>query len=188
MTRFSILLLVLMLGLSTVSFAQTPAAPGTQASVRVSLKDGAFRRRGVMMRIQNGKISRLTAPFTLANGTVVNPDGELVTAAGARQQLLDGRAVNLQGEVVGLSDDMLTAATIQQLDQMVTGYTGTVVPVSNAIPVEAATALQRLERKAALLEQLTERLAQRTAQAVPASAEATQLDAQLSAVDAKLKP
>jgi hypothetical protein len=83
---------------------------------------------------------------------------------------------------------MLTAATIQQLDQMVTDYTGTVISLPNAVPAEAATALQRLERKAALLEQLTDRLAQRTAQAVPASPEATRLDAQLNALSTPAKP
>ena len=188
MLRITILAFLAAICLSTAASAQTQPAPTGQQTVRTSLKDGAFRRKGVMMRIQNGKITRLSSSFKLNNGTTVSPDGQIVTSSGTRQQLRDGRAVNMQGEIVGLSDDMLTAATIQQLDQMVTGYTGTVISLPNAVPAEAATALQRLERKAAMLQELTDRLAQRTAQAVPASTEAARIDAQLSALDAPAKP
>ncbi|ALD21834.1 DUF6799 domain-containing protein [Hymenobacter sp. DG25A] len=188
MLRTTILGFLAVFCLNTAASAQTQPTTQGQQAVRVSLKDGAFRRKGVMMRIQSGKITRLTSSFQLTNGTTVYPDGHVVTTNGTRQQLPDGRAINMQGEIVGLSDDMLTAATIQQLDQMVTGYTGTVISLPNAVPAEAATALQRLERKAALLEQLTDRLAQRTAQAVPVSPEAARLDAQINALAPPAKP
>ncbi|MCR5887685.1 hypothetical protein LRS06_07810 [Hymenobacter sp. J193] len=185
MSRFLYIALFLTALGATPAHAQTTAP--AKAGVKTALKDGAFRRQGTMMRIQSGKITRLTAPLKLTNGTTVHPDGRIVGKNGT-QQLPNGRAINMQGDIVGLSDDMLTADAIQQLDEMVTGYKGTTVAMPNAVSADAAKALARLERKAALMQQLTEKLAERTAQAVPVSEEATRINAELSALEARQKP
>ncbi|QIX62069.1 hypothetical protein HER32_13085 [Hymenobacter sp. BT18] len=170
----------------TPVWAQTPAASPAKQPVKTALKDGAFRRKGTMMRIQGGKVTPLTAPLKLANGTTVYTDGRIVSKNGT-QRLTNGRAINMQGDVVGFNDDMLSAATIQQLDEQVTGYKGTTVVMPNALSAETLKALARVERKATLVQQLTEKLAERAAQAVPVSEEATRINAELNTLDKQLQ-
>lgn len=180
------LFLLLIASSAAPTWAQTPAAPTAKQAVKPALKDGAFRRQGTMMRIQGGKVTPLTTPLKLANGTTVYADGRIVSKNGT-QRLANGRAINMQGDIVGFNDDMLSAATIQQLDEMVTGYKGTTVAMPNTISAETLKALARLERKATLVQQLTEKLAERAAQVVPVSEEATRINAELNTLDKQLK-
>lgn len=180
-------LFLLFLGFAAApAWAQTSAPAPAKQAIKPALKDGVFRRKGTMMRIQAGKATPLTTPLKLANGTTVYADGRIVSKSGT-QRLTNGRAINMQGDVVGFNDDMLSATTIQQLDEMVTGYKGTVVAMPNAVSAETVKALTQLERKAALVQQLTEKLAERAAQAVPVSEEATRINAELNTLDKQLK-
>lgn len=172
-----LLLTLVLSGLSLLARAQ--AGP-------YSLKDGAFRENGVVMKLQAGQAYRLEGPLQLSDGSVINPSGILVKKDGTRQLLSNGQAVTMQGSVVNLRDDMQTAASIEQRNRAVAGGRGetsiTGLPVA---PVSAASLqqLQALERRVALLQQLTDRLAERTAQAVGTAPGAAPLDEQLRRLD-----
>lgn len=151
-----------------------------------SLKDGAFRENNVVMRLQAGQATRLDAPLTLNDGSVLNPSGLLVKKDGTRQQLPNGQAVNMQGVVVNLRDDMQSAQSIQERNRAVAGGRGeTTISGLKAPAVSPATLeqLQALERRVALLQQLTDRLADRTTQAVGTAPGAAAIDEQLRALD-----
>ncbi|GAB2949201.1 hypothetical protein GCM10027048_12770 [Hymenobacter coalescens] len=176
--------------LSALLFAAAPLAraqsASSQAAAPYALKDGAFRENGVVMRLQAGQAYRLEGPMTLNDGSVINATGILVRKDGTRQLLPNGQAVNMQGVVVNLRDDMQAAQTIEQRNRAVAGGRGETtfsVPGSN-VSVAAARQLQLLERRVALLQQLTDRLAERTTQAVGSAPGAAALDEQLRALDA----
>ncbi|MBC6991352.1 DUF6799 domain-containing protein [Hymenobacter sp. BT491] len=159
----------------------------SKAAVAPALRDGVFRRGSVMMRLQAGRVSRLTAPLTLANGMVVEPNGTVISKDGARQLLGAGRAVNLQGEIVNFRDDMMSATAIEQYDQQVTGAAATriEVPSTSPVPPNAAAELLRAERRLALLQQLSELLDQRASTTIK-SARFQQLDAEIKSLAAQL--
>lgn len=151
-----------------------------------SLKDGVFRANNVVMRLQAGQASRLDAPLTLNDGSVINPSGLLVKKDGTRQQLPNGQAVNMQGTVVNLRDDMQSARSIEERNRAVAGGRGETSISgleSNAVSAATAQQLQALERRVALLQQLTDRLTERTAQAVGSAPGAAALDEQLRSLD-----
>lgn len=114
----------------------------------------------------------------------------MVAKDGARQLLGEGKAINPQGDVVNLRDDMMAAEAIQQYDQKVTGATPTVVP-SRSIPVDPTitATLRQTEARLQVLRQLADRLNQRasTALGTNSQAEAAQLDAKLRTLDARLR-
>lgn len=181
--RFFVLTSLIIPSVVLVGKAQSKAPTTTG----LTLRDGAFRRGSVMMRLQAGQASRLTAPFTLTNGTVVHPDGAVVAKDGTRQQLGVGRSINLQGEIVSFRDDMMSATAIEQYDQRVTGATPTRIEVSGAgpVPANAVAELLRAERRFAVLQQLAELLYQRTSTETKSSSFA-QLDAQIKALNSQL--
>ncbi|KAA9331583.1 hypothetical protein F0P96_15225 [Hymenobacter busanensis] len=183
----STVLLISAAGIAPALAQNTPAA-----ATSYSLKDGAFRLNGVTMRLQAGQAMRLEGPLTLNDGSVINPTGILVKKDGTRQLLPEGRAVNMQGEVVNLRDDMQSAQAIEQHDRQVTGATETrvVIPGTSGTAATPAQAqqLQRLEQRLALLQQLSEKLSARATQALSATPNATSFDEQLRAVDAQLRP
>ncbi|GAA4001142.1 hypothetical protein GCM10022408_10410 [Hymenobacter fastidiosus] len=171
---------------AVVTFAQTtPPAPARPAA----LKDGVYRKGGVIMRLQAGQSSRLSAPFKLDNGLVVRPDGIMVERDGTRRILEEGKAVNLQGQIVGFTDDMMSAPAIEQRSRQVTGYTETRVAMPDAGPVPARLTLEllRTERRLALLQQLADKLAQRASTAAGDNTNMTVIDAQLQEIDSQLK-
>ncbi|WP_345117468.1 DUF6799 domain-containing protein [Hymenobacter algoricola] len=167
------------------AFAQTSSSAPAQVS---SLKDGVYRKGGLTMRLQAGQTSRLSAPVTMSNGLVIRPDGIMVSKDGTRQILEEGKAVNLQGQIVNFTDDMMSAPAIEQRARRVAGVTETIIAMPDAGPVPArlTAELLRTERRLALLQQLADRLAQRTAAGSVGSSTAT-LDAQLQEIDAQLK-
>ncbi|AYA38322.1 hypothetical protein D3Y59_15500 [Hymenobacter oligotrophus] len=177
MKRF--VLLFLLCCATLVSVAQTATA----------LKDGAYRRNGVVMRLKAGKATRLQAPLALSDGSVINPSGLLVRKDGTRQQLPEGQAVNMQGVVVNFRDDMRTPQAIERQSVQVTGSTGETRVSVPGTPVSAATAqqLKQLERRVALLQQATDKLAERTALGAAAVPNGTRYDQQLRTLDAQLK-
>lgn len=151
-----------------------------------SLKDGVFRENNAVMRLQAGQASRLDAPLTLNDGSVINPSGLLVKKDGTRQQLPNGQAVNMQGVVVNLRDDMQSSQSIAERNRAVAGGRGETTISGLPSPAVSAASLQRLqalERRVALLQQLTDRLADRTAQAVGSTPGAAALDEQLRSLN-----
>jgi hypothetical protein len=163
------------------------AALFASAQTTYALKDGAFRDNGVVMRLQAGQATRLEGPLTFADGSVLNPSGIFVKKDGTRQLLPNGQAVNLQGVVVNLRDDMQSAQAIEQRNRAVAGGRGETT-IAGAVMPTTATAqqvqqLQQLERRVSLLQQLTDRLAERTAQAVGTAPGAAAIDTQLRGLE-----
>ena len=149
-------------------------APETAVPVASpELKDGAYRRNGQVFRLQNGRSSVLTRPLSLGNGYTLQPSGVLLEPSGSRRQLRDGQAVNQQGEVVNLRDDMLTARAIEQHDQRTTGAQPTVieVPAGHTLDLAVLAQFQRAQQRLYHVQQLTHLLAERASlPAGPASA------------------
>jgi hypothetical protein len=170
----------LLLFVSATAFAQ-----GTP-----TMKDGVYRKGGLTMRLQAGQATRLSAPVTMNNGLVIRPDGIMVSRDGTRQILEEGKAVNLQGQIVNLTDDMMSAPAIEQRARKVAGVTETRVAMPDAglVPARLTSELLRTERRLALLQQLSDRLAERTSSAVGQNAAAAAIDTQLQSLDGQLKP
>ncbi|TGD78270.1 DUF6799 domain-containing protein [Hymenobacter wooponensis] len=157
----------------------------------VDLKDGAYRRNGLVMRLQAGQASRLSAPMQFDNGLTLRPDGIMVSKNGTRQLLEEGKALNMQGQIVNLRDDMKTAADIERHDQQVTGAKPTVVSMpapSQTVAPEVLAALSRTEARLATLQQLTVLLNERTSSTGSTASQTQALDTRIRELNAKLRP
>ncbi|TGE05232.1 DUF6799 domain-containing protein [Hymenobacter fodinae] len=178
----------LMLGAATVNHTQ---AQSSTTAPTVDLKDGAYRRNGLVMRLQAGQASRLSAPMQFENGLTLRPDGIMVSKDGTRQLLGEGKALNMQGQIVNLRDDMKTAAAIERHDQQVTGATPTVVamPTPNqTVGPEVVSELRRTEERLATLHQLTMLVDERTSSTGSTPAQKQALESRIQELQAKLKP
>ena len=192
--RFSALILAgLLLAATPAVQAQTKASVKAAVPKSTLLKDGAFRINGVTMRLQAGEVSRLAAPLALENGAVIRPNGIIVSPDGTRQLLADNHAVNMQGGIVLLRDDMLTPGAIAQQAQAVTGSTGETRFAIGAEPgadnktdvsPRLTAKLLRTEQRLAMLEEMTSKLEQRSK---TKSAATAPLDRQLSQIDRQLQ-
>ena len=189
--RLSALLAVGLFAVSApVAFAQAPSKKMSVSQAN-QLRDGVFRQQGKVMRLEAGRVSRLSAPLVLADGATVRTDGLMVAANGRRQQLPDNHAITMQGTIVLLRDDMLSPRAIEQRAQMVVGSAGETrlaIPATPAagsqLPPRLTASLLRAEQRLALLEEMTSQLEQRTR---PVSAGTRPLDQQLSQVNAELR-
>lgn len=183
--------LLLCSGLAFASVQQVQAQAQTATTTTTDLKDGAYRRNGVVMRLQAGQSSRLSAPMKFNNGTTLRPDGIMVSKDGTRQLLGEGKALNLQGDIVNLRDDMKTAEAIERHDEKVTGYKPTVIsmpaPAQTTSP-ELQAAMRRTEERLATLQQMSTLLNQRASSTVGTTPQAAPLDTRIQEIDAKLKP
>lgn len=179
--RLLLLLACLLLHVGTAT-AQGPASAATPA-----LKDGAYRLHGVVMRLQAGQSTRLSAPMKFSNGLTLRTDGIMVGKDGSRQLLEEGKAINMQGQIVNFRDDMMSAAAIERHDNQVTGYTPTVIEGRTQAPVspEILASLRRTEARLAVLQQLAARLNERASAALGSSTQSAALDAQLRELDAR---
>ena len=174
----------------TGAFAQTTSAAKASVPKSTLLKDGAYRRNGLTMRLQAGQASRLSAPLTLENGAVVRSNGIIISRDGTRQLLPENHAINMQGGIVLLRDDMLTPRAIAQQEQAVTGATGETQfllssePGTGSVSPRLTAKLLRTEQRLALLEEITTQLERRTK---VKSATTLPLDQQLSQIDKQLQ-
>jgi hypothetical protein len=166
--------------------AQTTKAAAPQAD----LKDGAYRRNGIVMRLQAGQASRLSAPMKFDNGLTLRPDGIMVGKDGSRQLLEEGKALNMQGQIVNLRDDMKTAAAIERHDQQVTGAKPTVITRSvstDIVSPEINAAVRRTEERMSTLQQMSTLLNERATTAAGASSQSQSIDTRIQEIDTKLK-
>ena len=193
MRSSSILLTGLLLVAAPQAFAQTSRTAKQAVPKSTLLKDGAFRRNGVTMRLQAGQVSRLLAPLTLENGAVIRSNGIIISPDGTRQLLAEDHAVNMQGGIVLLQDDMLTARAIDQQAEAVLGATGetrfTMADAARAankseVSPRLTAKLLRTEQRLAMLQEMTSRLEQRVK---IRSASTAPLDQQLSQIDRQLQ-
>jgi hypothetical protein len=78
------------------------------------LTDGVFKRDGKMMLIEKGKVSPLTADFTLASGNKVNMDGDLVFSESTKMALREGEMVLPSGEIILLKAGKVDAKSVEE--------------------------------------------------------------------------
>jgi hypothetical protein len=173
--------------------AVAQSTPAATSATDYSLKDGAYRLNGQTMRLEAGRSSSLTKALTLSDGSVINTNGTLVRKDGTRQVLANGQAVNMQGVVVNLRDDMLTDQSIVKHNQAVTGSTGetrfslpgTSGPAAHPAQVQQ---LLLLEKRFALLQQMTDKVDSRATQALGKTSKASIYDKELRAINEQLRP
>lgn len=182
-----ILLTGMLLTAGTTAVAQTSpaAAPAT-----TQIKDGAFRSNGKVFRLQAGQTAPLSAPLRFANGLTLRPDGIMVSKNGLRQLLENGKAVNMQGDVVIYRDDMMTPEAISRHDEQTTGSSGTTtVSIPAAANVAAlAPQLQRTAQRLDQLRQLSTLLNERATAAAAGTPPDAALEARIQELSQQLKP
>ena len=178
------LLAALLLTAETVLAQTSPAAPAPS-----QLKDGAFRLQGKVYRLQAGQQFPLTVPLRFDNGLTLRPDGIMVSKDGTRQLLGNGKAINLQGNVVLYKDDMMTPAAIERHDEQVTG--GSTIVIETSAAANVAALAPRLERTAQRLEQLRQLstlLNERATAVAAGTTPSPALDSQIEALSQQLRP
>lgn len=193
MSRFSSLLLrgVLLTGWLLAAEATVVAQtvpPATTPSP--TIKDGAFRSNGRVFQLQAGQSSPLSAPMRFANGLTLRPDGIMVSKSGVRQLLENGKAVNMQGDIVIYRDDMMTPEAISRHDAQTTGSSGTTtVSIPAAANVAAlAPELQRTAQRLEQLRQLSELLDKRAAAAAAGTPPDAALETRIQQLTQQLQP
>lgn len=78
------------------------------------LTDGVFRRDGKMMLLTKGKVSVLTTDYSLAGGTKVTTDGNLVLSESEKMALRDGEMVLPSGEIILLKGAKVEAKAMDE--------------------------------------------------------------------------
>ncbi|GAB2789813.1 hypothetical protein HNQ93_003256 [Hymenobacter luteus] len=188
--------LILIRSLAVVAFLGTTGAEAvaqtkvkTATATPAPLKDGAFRRNGKVYRLQAGKASPLTASLRFSNGSTLLTSGTLVAKNGARQLLGEGKAVNMQGEVVIYRDDMMSAQAIERHDEVTTGAKPTVVEIPVTTNLAALGAeLQRTNQRLEQLRQLTDLLAERATALATGTTPSPASGQRLQALSQQLRP
>ncbi|MFD2783844.1 DUF6799 domain-containing protein [Hymenobacter rubripertinctus] len=179
----------LLLAAALLITAPTVLAQTSPGPAAIQLKDGAFRREGKVYRLQAGQQFPLTVPLRFDNGLTLRPDGIMVHKSGSRQLLENGKAINLQGDVVIYQDDMMTPAAIEQHDEQVTGGSTVVMQAPTAanlaalVPLLESTA-QRLE----LLQQLSALLSERAGALADGASPPQELNTQITRLSEQLRP
>ncbi|MBX0292836.1 hypothetical protein K3G63_20500 [Hymenobacter sp. HSC-4F20] len=165
----------------------TPKA--SAATTPSPLKDGAFRRNGTVYRLQAGRATPLTTSMRFSNGATLTPTGTLTGKNGSRRQLPEGRAVNMQGDVVIYRDDMMSAQAIERHDEVTTGSKPTVVAIPASANLTALAAeLQRTSQRLTQLRQLTNLLAERAASAAAGATETGNTEQRIQELSQQLRP
>lgn len=194
MLRTFLPLFALLLGGLLTSAVLTPAQaqnqPTTPVQPAAQLKDGAFRRAGKTFRLQAGQVFTLTAPLRFVNGLTLRPDGIMVSKNGNRQLLENGKAINMQGDVVLYRDDMMTPEAISRHDEQTTGAAGTTtITIPAAVNLSALNAeLQRTAQRFEQLRQLSQLLDQRATAAVTGTTPNPALERQIQELSQQLRP
>ncbi|WP_188558044.1 DUF6799 domain-containing protein [Hymenobacter glacieicola] len=169
--------------------AFSAVAQTTTSTTAATLKDGAFVRNGKIYRLQAGKVTPLTSPLRFSNGQTLQPDGTLISKNGSRRRLADGKAVNMQGDVVLYRDDMMTAEAIERHDEVTTGSKPTVIEIPATANVIALTPeLQRTSQRLEQLRQLTDLLAERAAGAAAGTKASAASEQQIQQLSQQLQP
>lgn len=189
-SSFSVVRLLALAGLLAVTQAPALAQTTPKASAATApLKDGAFRRNGKVYRLQAGRATPLTTSLRFSNGATLTPTGTLTSKNGSRRQLAEGRAVNMQGDVVIYRDDMMSAQAIERHDEVTTGAKPTVVEIPASANLTALEAeLQRTSQRLTQLQQLTSLLAERAASAAAGTTETTGAEQRIQQLSQQLRP
>jgi len=121
--RFSFFLALVLMSLQVSAQATMPRKNAPKNTMR----DGVARKFGKMVVIKQGKEMPLTKTYTAGNGTKVLANGTVIFPDGRKEKLTEGYAVNQEGAVVILEDDMIAPEKIRERQQQVTGKTETTI-------------------------------------------------------------
>ncbi|KAA3440752.1 DUF6799 domain-containing protein [Rufibacter hautae] len=153
--------------LSELSLAQQTS---DSLITRSNIKDNTiFWQQGKLVQHRGGKLYEVQEPVQYSNGTVVSPSGQVSLAGGKTYTLKQKNAVNPQGKVVLVADDIFTHNTIIEHEKKVVGDTEVRILTVNGQIVSAGNQKQKFtyslaqEKRIQLLEQLVKLQEQRNA-------------------------
>ncbi len=95
------------LALSLASFAQTDTTMKKMDHDKtmkhdqtdMSKTDGCMMMNGKMMMIKNGKMSSMSKPMTMSNGTKMLVDGTCIKKDGAKMKMKEGDHMDMSGKI-----------------------------------------------------------------------------------------
>lgn len=152
-TYFLLLITVLLLTGADQAPAQSPTGQLNPAN----LKDGYAMHQGQMIRIQNGRLAPLTQDVRIENGIIVFRNGMVAFPGKKRQKLSEGYAINLDGKIVLLHDDMMRAEAIREHSRKTVGNTDSEVIITDtgiavaSSPEKKSTIEELLNRRISLI-------------------------------------
>ena len=122
-------LLCVLLGLSTVAFAQESMQKNNDSmgkkremhsmnkgmAKKAMMKDGYIMKNGRMMVVKNGMTMRMEKAIMMPNGSTVKPNGELTTKDGKKTMLKNGAIVDKDGMVIKKNPAMKKNHTMRSM-------------------------------------------------------------------------
>lgn len=78
---------------------QTKTTEPTEQAQPAQQKDVYVFKNSKMWEVKSGKISEMTKEVTLASGTIVKTNGEVVSKDGQTAALKDGQYIDLDGKI-----------------------------------------------------------------------------------------
>jgi hypothetical protein len=164
---YSFLMIAACLGIPQAIFAQQKA---DSLITQASIKDNTiFWHQGKLVQHRAGKLYELQEPVQYSSGTVVSPSGQVRLPDGQNYTLKQKNAVNPQGRVVLVADDLFTHNTIVEHEKKVVGDTEVRIQTVDGKMVSAGNSAQKVtyalpeEKRIQLLEQIVKLQEQRTA-------------------------
>ncbi|WP_210489503.1 DUF6799 domain-containing protein [Rufibacter aurantiacus] len=154
-------------GISQLAWAQQTS---DSLITRSNIKDNTiFWQQGKLVQHRGGKLYEVQEPVQYSNGTVVSPSGQVNLAGGKTYTLKQKNAVNPQGKVVLVADDIFTHNTIIEHEKKVVGDTEVRILTVDGQIVSAGNQKQKVtytlaqEKRIQLLEQIVKLQEQRNA-------------------------
>lgn len=69
-----------------------------------SLPDGVVMQNGVVMKVEDGKMTILEEDMTLSNGTKITSDGTWTKSDGTEKMLEEGQHIDMSGNLTTIDD------------------------------------------------------------------------------------
>jgi len=91
--------LVIVLGMTTMSHAQTKSDMKKDQAMAMSLNNGVKMVDGKAMVCKNGKCHALTTTYTCSDGCRISTDGTVTRPDGSTMKLMNGYQVDKSGKV-----------------------------------------------------------------------------------------
>ncbi|WP_210461970.1 DUF6799 domain-containing protein [Rufibacter roseolus] len=154
-------------GISQLAWAQQTS---DSLITRSNIKDNTiFWQQGKLVQHRGGKLYEVQEPVQYSNGTVVSPSGQVNLSGGKTYTLKQKNAVNPQGKVVLVADDIFTHNTIIEHEKKVVGDTEVRILTVDGQIVSAGNQKQKVtytlaqEKRIQFLEQIVKLQEQRNA-------------------------
>ncbi|GAA4311602.1 hypothetical protein GCM10023183_30430 [Nibribacter koreensis] len=196
-TLFTLSLLAVLAfsGFSNGAMAQTTTSGTDSLVTRSTLKDNTiFWNQNRLVRHNQGNLEPIDATVQYPNGTSISPEGKVRLSNGRTSTLSLKQAINPQGKIVLVADDLFTYSTIQEQERQVAGDTETKIVVINGQissikeSGKVTTTSVGLQRQVELTQQLVDLLEQRTKllEARLAASEKEKTAAQIKGMNARI--